>query len=148
MTDHLRQAAAERHADCERRSRVALADLIKYEQPINFQDVARAAGISTDFLYAHPQLRRRIEQHRSVGKSTAPPTQPSDDSGASGTVRALTAQITALHAAHRADVGRLEAALAVAHGENLELRRQIAHLDDGTRQHLPNGRAEVAGDRA
>jgi hypothetical protein len=129
VTDHLRQAAAERHDDCERRSRAALADLIKNEQPINFQAVARAAAVSTDFLYAHPQLRRRIEQHRSVGRTAALPGGQADDSGTSGAVRALTAQIKALRAAHRAEVTRLEAAVAAAHGENLELRRMAARGD-------------------
>ncbi len=125
MTEHLRRAAAQRHADCEHRSRTALANLIKTEQPINFQAVARAARVSTDFLYAHPQLRRRIEQARSTGKPTPPPAQP-EDTGASGAIRALTAQIKTLRTAHRTEVTRLEAALAAAHGENLELRRTVA----------------------
>jgi hypothetical protein len=88
VTDHLRQAAAERHADCERRARAALADLIKNEQPINFQAVARAASVSTDFLYAHPQLRHRIEQHRSVGRPAASSMEQAADAGTSGAVRA------------------------------------------------------------
>jgi hypothetical protein len=40
-------------------------------------------------------------------------------------VRALTAQIADLKRRHRAETEQLQAALAVAHGENLELRRQL-----------------------
>lgn len=94
-------------------------------------------------------IQHHIEQHRSAGRTTASPAEPSDDAGTSGAVRALTAQIKALRAAaHKSEVARLVAALAAAHGENLQLRRQVAHFDDVARQRLPDGRAEVAGDRA
>ncbi|MGN9796151.1 DUF6262 family protein [Streptomyces sp. OZ13] len=35
--------------------------LIKEGEEINFRAVARRAGVSLDFLYAHTDLRRRIE---------------------------------------------------------------------------------------
>lgn len=40
-------------------------------------------------------------------------------------MRALTTQIAQLKQRHRADTEDLQAALAAAHGENLELRRQL-----------------------
>ncbi len=103
--------------------------MIKTEQPINFQAVACAANVSTDFLYNHAQLRRRIEQHRTARRSPQQTTE-TEDSGTSGAVRALTAQLKALRARHREEVMRLQAALATAHGENLELRRALAARQD------------------
>ena len=40
-------------------------------------------------------------------------------------MRALTAQLGELKRHHRTEIARLEAALAAAQGENLELRRQL-----------------------
>ena len=47
-------------------------------------------------------------------------------------MRALTAQLTELKQRHRAEITRLEAALAAAQGENLQLRRQL-----GRHSHAP-----------
>ncbi|WP_156526232.1 MULTISPECIES: DUF6262 family protein [Mycobacteriaceae] len=127
MPDHLRDAARKRHDDAVIRADRAVSALARRGAPINFVQVAREAGVSTDFLYRQPELRRRIEQLRvprsrptgSGGKADEPATT-------SSAVRALSAQIKQLRRKHRDEVTRLKDALAVAHGENLALRRRLA----------------------
>ena len=85
--------------------------------------------MSVDFLYRSP-LRARIEQLRADQQRT-PPVRPRPEpeldqpTSQSNVVRALTAQIAELKQRHRVETEQLQAALAAAHGENLELRRQL-----------------------
>lgn len=73
----------------------------------------------------NPDLRRRIEHLRT--QQQGKPTQaPIDGSSAdSNVIRALTAQLAELRRRHREEVDELRAALAAAHGENLQLRRKL-----------------------
>ena len=96
--------------------------------PVTFRGLAKTAGVSVDFLY-RSTLRPRIEQLRTEPDS-APASATlhrSHERAAtqSNVVRALTAQIADLKRRHRAETEQLQAALAAAHGENLELRRQL-----------------------
>jgi hypothetical protein len=115
------------------RAETALDALISAGEPITFRGLAKTAGVSIDFLYRSP-VRARIETLRAE-RDSAPPAPRSVEVSATTTqsnvVRALTAQITELKQLHRAETEQLRAALAAAHGENLELRRQLG------RQHRP-----------
>ncbi|MDQ2782989.1 DUF6262 family protein [Dermatophilaceae bacterium Soc4.6] len=103
----------------------ALRALIKRGEAITFQAVQREAGVSHAFLYNHPELRGRIERLREQSRPPSrTPTAPADVE--STLVLALTAQITALKQRHRQEVRALRAALEQAHGENLDLRRELA----------------------
>jgi hypothetical protein len=42
----------------------ALAALLREQQPVNFNTVAKAAGVSKAYLYSQPDLRERIETLR------------------------------------------------------------------------------------
>jgi len=66
-------------------------------------------------LRAEQQHTPPVRQERATDQ---PPSQ-------SNVVRALTAQIAELKQRHRVETEHLQAALATAHGENLELRRQL-----------------------
>jgi uncharacterized protein DUF6262 len=133
MIEHLRAAAADRHQACYQRARKTLDVMIKDSHPINFQAVARRAGISTDFLYNTPELRRLIENHRDgTGPPRRQPTPP-PASTTGGAVRALTQQLKELRARHHRETAQLRPAPTVAHGENLEFRRQL----DQARLQLP-----------
>jgi hypothetical protein len=55
----------------------------------------------------------------SLAADTEPPASQSN------VVRTLTAQLTELKRHHRTEIARLQTALAAAHGENLQLRRQL-----------------------
>lgn len=88
--------------------------------------IARAAGVSTDFIYQHPVLRPQVEALRRARHDAAPDdAHPCDTEAAASTlVRRLTQQLATERRKHREDVAQLQAALAAAHGELLTLRRQ------------------------
>ncbi|MDQ0765429.1 DUF6262 family protein [Streptomyces canus] len=102
----------------------AIRALIKRGEPITFQGVQREADVSHAFLYNHPDLRGRIERLRSQARPVPAPAAPAD--AESTLVLALTSQITRLKKQHREEVQALRDALEQAHGENLDLRRELA----------------------
>lgn len=124
--ENLRAAARRKHDAAMHRAENALHDLQTARDAITFRGLARTAGVSVDFLYRSP-LRQRIEQLR-ADQQNQPPTRSPVDTGQppsqSSVVRALTAQLSQLKQHHRAELMRLETALAAAQGENLELRRR------------------------
>jgi hypothetical protein len=101
----------------------AIRSLVKRGQPITFQAVQREAGVSHAFLYSHPELRGRIERLRAQARPA--PVQSGTAESADTLVLALTSQISQLKKRHRQEVQELRAALEQAHGENLELRREL-----------------------
>lgn len=104
----------------------AIRRLVKRGEPVTFQAVQREAGVSHAFLYANPELRGRIEQLRSQARpKPAPPAGPASDNTI---IQALTSQISHLKKQHRDQTQALRAALEQAHGENLQLRRELARL--------------------
>jgi hypothetical protein len=126
---NLKAAAARRHQDAVTRAEAGLQKLTRSGQQVTFRGVAKAAGVSLEFLYNHPQLRSRIERLRAQQQTTAAPARPAADPGAPSSVaRTLTAELAATRARHRAEVEQLRQALAAAHGENLLLRRRLGHL--------------------
>ena len=128
MSEHLREAAARRRLEAEARATRALAAMSRSGEAVSFVAVARKAAVSTDFLYRHPTLRaqvadlRRATSGRASQGSPAPAPVTPDTSSA---VRSLAAQLKELRARHRHEVAHLQKALAAAHGENLQLRRQL-----------------------
>jgi Family of unknown function (DUF6262) len=127
--ENLRAAAQRKHQAATERAQTALDALITAGEPITFRGLANRAGVSIDFLYRSP-LRARVEQVRAEQQHT-PPAHPQPDPkldespSQSNVVRALTAQINELKRRHRSETEQLRAALAAAHGENLEPRRQL-----------------------
>ncbi|MGW7261584.1 DUF6262 family protein [Streptomyces sp. NPDC054834] len=102
----------------------AIRTLVKRGEPITFQAVQREASVSHAFLYNHPDLRVRIERLRSQARPVPAPAPTADEQ--STLVLALTSQITHLKKQHRKEVQALRDALEQAHGENLDLRRELA----------------------
>jgi Ribonuclease G/E len=104
----------------------AIRRLVKKGEPVTFQSVQREAGVSHAFLYGNAGLRGRIERLRDQSRPKPPPP---DEAGTDNTIiQTLTSQINHLKKQHRASNAALRAALEQAHGENLELRRQLARL--------------------
>jgi acyl transferase domain-containing protein len=125
--DNLRAAAQRKREAATQRAETALNELIASREPITFRGLAKTAGVSIDFLCRSP-LRARVEQLRADQQHTPPVRQAREADqppSQSNVVRALTAQIAELKQRHRAETEHLQAALAAAHGENLELRRQL-----------------------
>lgn len=100
--------------------------LVKRGEPVNFQTVQREAGVSHAFLYGNQELRRRIEHLRAQGR----PTVSTDQDSESALVLTLTTQINKLKKQHRHEIQTLRTALEEAHGENLNLRRELSRRGD------------------
>jgi hypothetical protein len=130
VSEHLVRAAKARHDAVMRRANAALQQMAKAGESITFVAVARRAGVSTDFLYNTPTLRSGITELR--GGRSAPTSSPpkADDASSTSAIRALSTQLKEQRRRHRDELEALQRALAAAHGENLELRRQLAQLDD------------------
>lgn len=127
--DNLRAAAARKRAYATESAETALRALVKRGDPITFRGVAAEAGCSPDFLYSSPTLRPRIEHLRAQQQATPPPRRRSvavDGAATSNVVRALSAQLAALKKQHHDEITDLNAALSAAHGELLQLRRELA----------------------
>ncbi|MEU1458445.1 DUF6262 family protein [Streptomyces avermitilis] len=121
----LRQAAQDKHQQAVQRAEAGIRRLVKEREEINFRAVARAAGVSLDFLYAHADLRKRIETLRGQQRAgnQSPPQAPSADDGT--VIHALTDALRRERATHRERGQELEQRLATAHGEILRLQRVI-----------------------
>jgi hypothetical protein len=102
----------------------AIRSLVKRGEPITFQSVQREAGVSHAFLYKHSELRRRIDYLRGKHLSTTTARPIATDENP--LVITLTQQITELKRRHRQQTQALRDALEQAHGENLDLRREMA----------------------
>lgn len=102
----------------------AIRALVKRGEPITFQAVGREAGVSHAFLYNHQDIRRRIEQLRTQARPNPTPGQTTETTDT--VVLALTTQIDQLKKQHRQEIQALRTALEQAHGENLDLRRELA----------------------
>lgn len=122
--DILKDAARRKSVDKTTAAQAALKRLIKRGEPITFQAVQREAGVSHAFLYNNQQLRAQIE-HQRRQRRPAPNPAPADGDGENNIVITLTAQIARMKTQHRTEVKALRDALEQAHGENLELRRQL-----------------------
>jgi hypothetical protein len=124
--DNLRQAAARKSAAALARAEQGLRELIRDEHPITFRGLAQTAGVSIDFLYRNTEIRQRVEQLRSQQRNTPHrTTNATHDDSPSSVVRTLTAQLATIKQQHRAETKQLRQALEAAHGEILELRRQL-----------------------
>jgi Ribonuclease G/E len=104
----------------------AIRRLVRRGEPVTFQAVQREAGVSHAFLYGNPDLRARIERLRAQARPQ--PVPPGHDNGDNTIIQALTSQISHLKKQHRDETQALRAALEQAHGENLQLRRELTRL--------------------
>jgi hypothetical protein len=102
----------------------AIRRLIKRGEPVTFQAVGREAGVSHAFLYGHPDLRGRIERLRTQHRPL--PAEPAPAATENTLVSTLTNQVNHLKKQNRQQVQALQSALERAHGENLDLRRELA----------------------
>jgi uncharacterized protein DUF6262 len=125
--DALRRAAQAKRQAATTRAEAAIRKLVKNQQEITFRAIARAGGVSLDFLYASADLRRRIESLRAqqATRAPAPPAQPAPSETDTSVVNTLTARLREERATRRAAARDLEDRLAASHGEILRLRRLL-----------------------
>jgi hypothetical protein len=121
----LRQAAQARRQAAVTRAETAIRALIKGNQEISFRSVARAAGVSLDFLYGNDDLRTRIEKLRDQQKARPAPNPGPESADGSGIVHILTDKLRRERETRRVTVSQLEEQLAAAHGELLRLHRLL-----------------------
>lgn len=123
----LRQAARNKREAATARAEGAIRQLVKNQDGINFRSVARTGGVSLDFLYANPDLRRRIETLRAQQTTRTPTTadKPVAEDAPGNIVHVLTVKIRDERTARHAAVKDLEEQLATTHGELLRLRRVL-----------------------
>lgn len=119
----LTEAAKAKSQNKTRDAEQAIRRLIKRGEAITFQAVQREASVSHAFLYNHPELRTRIEHLRGTRRK-AHADRPVDTD--STLIITLTRQIAELKKQHRKQLHALRDALERAHGENLDLRRELA----------------------
>lgn len=125
--DALRRAAQAKRQAATARADAAIRQLIKEKKDINFRSVARAAGVSLDFLYASTEQRQRIEKLRAqqaagtASRALAQPAAAEQDN----IVHILTTKLRQERDARRTATSELETQLAAAHGELLRLRRLL-----------------------
>lgn len=121
----LRQAAQAKRQAAVARAETAIRTLIKNQREVNFRSVARAAGVSLDFLYGNDDIRNRIEKLRNQQKARPAPDPSPEHADNSDIVHILTEKLRRERDARRTSVSQLEEQLAAAHGELLRLRRLL-----------------------
>jgi hypothetical protein len=125
----LQAAAKQKSAAANRRANAGIRRLLRIGEPISFRGVARAGGVSIDFLYRNQELRQRIEQLRAQRAHAARAATPDATSSESSIVAVLRARLQERHHKEqelRARVQELEQQLAVAYGEILTLRSRLS----------------------
>lgn len=105
----LRRNAQQRHQQTVRRADEGICHLLQEGRPVNFQTVAKAARVSTAWLYQHVEIRERIEHLREQ-----PPLHASSPQKTKASDTSKDAMLTAL----RQRVKQLEA-------ENRTLKQQL-----------------------
>jgi len=126
-TEALAKATEQRQKRAETAVEKALRHARASQQPVSVASIARAAGVSTDFIYRHPTLRPQVEDLRRARRAPVGGAVqiPDTEAAASTLVRRLSQQLATERRKHRQEVAQLQDALAAAHGELLVLRRQL-----------------------
>lgn len=139
----LKTAARRKSEEKTRSADAAIARLTKRGEPVTFQAVQREAGVSHAFLYNNQQLRARIEHQRRQRRPATDPVSTNsdnDNNDNNNIISALTAEVARLKTQYRKEVQALRDALEQAHGENLELRRELqrrGRIDQPARSDCP-----------
>jgi hypothetical protein len=115
-------AAARKHDATLARAAVALRELDRGGGAINFQAVARAAGVSRQWLYQQADLRREIEQLRTTSVNAAPGV-PARQRATEASLRQRVRSLLDENHRLRGESDGLRAELALAYGERRDARR-------------------------
>jgi len=113
----LRAAAARKRENASARARTALRKLDDNGGTITFQSVARAAGVSRQWLYQQPDLRGEIERLRDAEHGSSVPV-PSAQRATEASLRQRIATLTDENQRLRHESTSLKAELALAYGLN------------------------------
>lgn len=116
----LAAAAARKHESAVMRASVAVRELDRVGAVINFQAVANAAGVSRQWLYQQPDLRREIEQLRDPGGKR--PGIPAAQRATEASLRQRVGSLLDENQRLRGETAELRAELALAYGQQRATR--------------------------
>ena len=131
VTSGLHEAAERRSERALERARRAIRRLDQAGEPVSFQAVARAAGVSRQFLYTQRQLRGEIERLRAAHLEIAEPV-PTVQRATDASLRARNQTLIDENRRLRAEVAGLRDELASAWGELRALGREHRRTGPGT----------------
>jgi hypothetical protein len=115
-------AVARKHDATLARAGAALRELDRAGGVINFQAVARTAGVSRQWLYGQADLRREIEQLRTANGKPGPAV-PASQRATEASLRQRIRSLLDENHRLRGESDGLRAELALAYGERRHARR-------------------------
>ncbi|MEV4601414.1 hypothetical protein AB0K15_28945 [Amycolatopsis sp. NPDC049253] len=118
----------------------ALREARKSHEPVTVSSIATVAGVSTDFIYRHDELRPQVEALRRARASSGAPALVNDPDIAaadSTLVRRLSQQLADARRRHREEVAELHRALETRKVRWFCSRRRVA---DGSRSEASHTR--------
>ena len=111
-------AAATRKSEAaQARAKTALRALDTRGEPITFQAVAHAAGVSRQWLYTQPELRDEIEQLRAADSNLKDRPVPARERASENSLRHRNRALLEENQRLRAELVAVKGELAVALGE-------------------------------
>jgi uncharacterized small protein (DUF1192 family) len=143
--DGIRQSAQKKSQEAFEKVEKGIQQLVKDKQTINFNTVARAAGVSKAWLYKQREVKSRIEHLRDqcAQKGKIPKTVSASDKSKDSMLEKLKGRIKDLEADNR-DLRRQN---EVAYGQVLrvqELEKRIQQLETENKR-LKNQSASAGG---
>jgi hypothetical protein len=110
-------AATRRSHAAQARAKTALRALDARGEPITFQAVAHAAGVSRQWLYTQPELREEIEQLRATSGELEGRVVPARERASENSLRHRNRALLEENQRLRAEIVAVKDELAVALGE-------------------------------
>ncbi len=120
-TAGLAAAAERKREDALARATGALRELDDRGERIDFQAVARAAGVSRQWLYKQPQLRSEIERLREIRPSQEDGAVRSHERSSEASLRQRLQTLLDENQRLRAENTKLTEELAISYGRQREL---------------------------
>jgi uncharacterized protein DUF6262 len=112
----LASAARRKRDHAQTRASEALRELDQQGRAITFQAVARQAGVSRQWLYQQPELRREIEVLRDRNVADTRSRVPDEHRASMESLRQRNTLLLAENRRLRDQVAELKAELAIAYG--------------------------------
>jgi hypothetical protein len=107
--DGLLAASALKHQEAERKVGNAIRALLRAGETITFRRVASAAGVSTGWLYAQPDVKEQITRlRRQTVDMAGRPSERASDASKDAIVRALRERVSTLDKERQLLVARID----------------------------------------
>ncbi|KAI9129804.1 DUF6262 family protein [Acaryochloris sp. CCMEE 5410] len=135
-TKGLQQTNQQKRLDAFAKVERAIKQLSRQQLPINFESVAKAAGVSRSWLYKQPDLKERILHLREQQTSSDSPPIKASDSSKDAMIRTLRQQVQQTNQENTVLLKRIEVAYGLAYqaapealaAENQQLTQETEEL--------------------